>query len=63
MLLSLLLGNVYDNNNNNNNILAGSPLHKKVLFSGALHILQLASHDERVKASIKVETVQEQLKT
>ena len=27
-----------NNNNNNNNILAGSPLHQKVLFSGALHI-------------------------
>ena len=36
-----------DNNNNNsnykNNILAGSPLHRKVLFSGAPYILQLTS--------------------
>ena len=31
------------NNNDDNNILAGSLLHQKVLFSGALHILQLTS--------------------
>ena len=33
----------YNDNNNNYNIIAGSTLHQKVLFSGALHIPQLAS--------------------
>ena len=34
----------YNDNNNNYNIIAGSLLHQKVLFSGALLILQLASN-------------------